>query len=180
MFRMPAAILLLLGAVAQNHAAAQKRSVIPIRMRAPVAPRATIHNAAAAPATISFTATDPDLGSFLGSSPATLSWATPDGNRQNPWTLKVAASTPSFTSCSTVPASAVRVSCSSVSSGTNGQCGPAFQLSTALNQIASGLQGNGNESYSVTITFTLADSWRYVAEQSPPCTISLSYTIDAP
>ena len=183
MFRMPAAILLLFAAAAQNQAAAQKKSVTPIRMTTPDAPLApiSINNAVAAPSTISFTATDPDLGNFAGSSPATVSWTTNGGNILRTWTLSVAASTANFASCSTVPASAVRVSCSSVSGGTNGLCGSAFQLSTTSRQIASGLEATaGGSPYSVIITFTLADSWRFVAEQSPPCTLSLSYTINTP
>ncbi len=196
MFRIPAAMLALLGVmtqnaiVAQNHAVAQnlgaapRKTAIAIRMDAPALPLplASINSASVTPSTISFTATDPDLGSFSGSSPATVSWNTNAGNSHSTWTLSVASSAANFTSCSTVPASAVRVSCGSVSGGTSGQCGAGFQLGATSRQIASGIEGNGNgnQSYAVTITFTLADSWRYVAEQSPLCTLTLSYTIDAP
>jgi hypothetical protein len=190
-FRTPAAMLALLGAVAQSPSVAQtqraapKKPLVAIRTDAlHTDPRlifnTTISGQAVTPSTISFTATDPDLGSFSGSSPATVSWNTSGNIISNTWTLSVAASVANFTSCATVPATAIKVTCGSVSGGTGGTCAAAFQLSTTSRQIASGSESILNGSYSVNITFALADSWRYVAEQSPPCTLGLSYTINAP
>jgi hypothetical protein len=188
LFRMPAAMLALLGAVAQSQRAApRKPALVAVRADALrtdprlLPPLTTISGAAAAPSTINFTATDPDLGSFSGSSAATVSWNTTNGLLINTWTLSVAAAAASFTTCATVPASAVKVTCSSVTGGTGGTCGAAFQLSTTSHQIASGSEATlATSPYSVVINFSLADSWRYIAEQAPSCTLSLSYTINAP
>jgi hypothetical protein len=35
-------------------------------------------------------------------------------------------------------------------------------------------------SYAVTLSFTLADNWKYIAETSPPCSLSLSYAATVP
>ena len=174
--------MLFLSIVASDRAAAQKKTGIPIRIDAMVMPLSvtTISNQAVAPATVSFTATDPDLGSFPGSSAATVSWKTSGGAAARTWTLTVAASAASFTSCATVPASAITATCSSVAGGTSGLCASAFQMSTIGTQIASGKESaSANAPYSVNLTFTLADSWRRIAEQAPACTLNLSYTITA-
>lgn len=183
MYRRTAVMIVLLGAALQNVAADQKKVAAAVRAASPVIPLApvSIHNVAVNPSTISFTATDPDLGNFSGSSPATVTWQTNGGVNSHPWTLGVAASTPNFSSCATVPLSAIKVSCSNVTGGnTPGTCAAPIQLSTALTTIASGKGDTGvNSPYSVTINFTLADSWRYIAEQSPPCTLNVTYTINA-
>ena len=44
-------------------------------------------------------------------------------------------------------------------------------------QIAAGAEGDGTNSYTVTTNFTLAESWRYVANSS--CTITLTYSVNA-
>jgi hypothetical protein len=175
-------MMLLLSVVASDRAAAQKKTVAPIRIDALVMPLAvtTISNQAVAPATISFTATDPDLGNFPGSSGATVSWKTTNGAAVRTWALTVAAGAANFTSCATVPASAIKATCSSVTGGTSGLCASAIQLSTTGTQIASGNESaSTNAPYSVSLTFTLADSWRHIAEQAPACTLNLSYTITA-
>lgn len=181
MYRRTAVMIVLLGGALQNVAAASKKVAAAVRAdspRLPLAPSA-ISNAGVWPATISFTATDPDLGSFSGNSGATVFWTTNNGNTSNTWTLGVAASTASFSSCATVPASAITVSCNP--GATNGQCGASFKLTTTAQQIASGKEAAGNGAlYWVGINFTLADSWRFVAEQSPACTLDITYTINAP
>jgi hypothetical protein len=51
-------------------------------------------------------------------------------------------------------------------------------LSTSAQQVASGNEASGsNKAYSVTLNFTLADSWSYIANSS--CTLSLTYTVNA-
>jgi hypothetical protein len=93
--------------------------------------------------------------------------------------LKVSAAAASFTNCGTVPRSAVHVSCSGVTGGTAGACGGGFNLSGANQQIANGKEAIGaGKAYSVTLSFTLADSWSYIAGSS--CTLSLTYTVTAP
>jgi hypothetical protein len=135
----------------------------------------------ASPGTISFTATDPDLGSVAGSSASTVNWTTSSGSASNTWNLKVHAGTASFTNCATVPTSAVTVTCSSVTGGTAGACKPAITLSTASQQVATGKESaSAGASYSVSMNFTLADSWAYIAKTSPACTLTLTYTVTAP
>jgi hypothetical protein len=52
-------------------------------------------------------------------------------------------------------------------------------LSGAGQQVASGKEAAGaGKAYSVTLNFSLTDSWSYIAGSS--CTLSLSYTVTAP
>jgi len=155
------------------------RVVVPAERIFPMA--TTLGAVTASPATISFAATDPDLGPFTGSSSATVSWTTSGGAAGSTWTLKVQAAAATFASCATVPTSAVTAMCTGVAGGTGGACtgGSGFALSTAGQQVASGKEATGiGKSYSVTINFTLADSWSYIAKSS--CTLSLTYTVTAP
>jgi hypothetical protein len=146
----------------------------------PAGPSTTLASVSATPGTISFTATDPDLGSVSGSSTSTVSWTTTGGTFPNVWTLKVQASAATFGNCPTVPASAVTVACANAYTAF-GICSASFPLSTSAQQVAVGVEGNNpNQPYSVTINFTLADSWSYIAKQSPPCTLTLTYTVTAP
>ena len=133
------------------------------------------------PATISFSATNPGTAPVVaGSSPATASWSVLSVG--STWNLQVQATSPTFANCSTVPVSAVTVTCSSVSVtgiGGSGTCSGAFPLSTGMQTVASGSEGLLSMDYSVTISFTLADNWKYIAEMSPACTLSLNYLATA-
>ena len=135
------------------------------------------------PATITFSATNPGtIPVVAGSSSVIATWsALASGNN---WSLTVQATTPTFTNCSTVPVSAVTVSCSAPSItglGGSANCAAASPLSnTRAVTVASGSEGTISWSYSVTISFTLADSWSYIAETSPACTLSLTYTANVP
>jgi hypothetical protein len=46
--------------------------------------------------------------------------------------------------------------------------------------VASGLDTTSTLNYSATISFTLADNWKYIAETSPACTLSLTYIANVP
>ena len=128
-------------------------------------PATSLTPVSAAPSTISFAATDPDLGSVSGSSASTVSWTTTGGSSGSTWNLKVQAGAGSFTNCATVPTSAVTAS----------------TLSTSGQQVATGHESTGaSQPYSVSINFTLADSWAYIAKTSPACTLTLTYTVTAP
>jgi len=133
----------------------------------------------AVPATISFSATNPDLGVVAGSSPASLSWQIVGGSHATSWTVSLQAPSSNFSGCPTIPVSAVQVSCGSASAGGNGtaSCSGSFPLSTAAQQIAGGAEGDGTNSYSVSINFTLAESWRYVA--NPSCSLTVNYSVNA-
>jgi len=141
----------------------------------------TLGSVSASPGTISFQASNPDLGTVSGSSPASLNWMVLGGSHLQNWTLSVQAGSSSFSGCPTIPISSVRVNCGAASvSGGNGTgaCSGSFPLSTTAHQIAGGAEGDGTNSYSVSINFTLAESWRYVA--NPACTLTITYTADAP
>ena len=173
--------LVMLASSAPVLSAEQKpKVVVPAANR--ILPMATSLSAiTASPGTISFTATDPDLGSVAGSSAATVSWTTSGGSAASTWTLQVSAAAASFTNCGTVPRSAVRVACGGVTGGSAGACGGSFNLSGAGQQIASGKESaSSNAPYSVTLSFTLADSWSYIAKTAPSCTLSITYTVTAP
>jgi hypothetical protein len=160
----------------------------------PVIPRLTTRSAAqpamqagnftltATPATITFNATNPGTAPVVaGSATASITWQVLSGG--NTWSLKVQANAPAFANCPTVPISAVTVSCASASSGVLGgtaTCAGSFPLSTTPVQVAGGAEGLISYNYSVTINFTLADRWKYIAETNPACSISLTYTANVP
>jgi hypothetical protein len=141
----------------------------------------TLAAVSATPGTISFQATNPELGQVAGSSPGSLTWSILSGSHLQNWTLSVQSATSSFTGCPTIPVSAVQVSCgiaSASGAGGTGVCSGSFPLSTTAQQIAGGAEGDGTGSYSVSMNFTLAESWRYVP--SSACTITLTYSVNAP
>ena len=175
-------VLVVFGAASQIlFAQAKPRVVVPSNRVLPMGGGSTTLGAvSASPTTISFTSTDPSLGTVSGSSAATISWTASGGSSSNTWTLSVQASGATFASCATVPTSAVTATCTGVTGGSGGACGASVPLSTAAHQVASGNEANGAaaKSYSVTLNFTLADSWSYIANSS--CTLSLTYTVNAP
>jgi len=137
---------------------------------------AAVSAASATPSAITFLATDPTGTPVVtGSSAAVVTWKT-SGGLLGAWTLNVSAPT-AFGACSTVPASAVTVTCASVSGGFLGACSSATTLSPTATQIAGGYEGLGTATYSVSLSFTLQDSWKYIASSS--CSLSVSYTITA-
>jgi len=137
------------------------------------------------PATITFTTTNNPSATPLvaASQPATLTWTANSFLDNNNWTLTVQAGAASFASCPGVPVSAVTVTCTAASLtglGGSAKCSGAFPLSTTPQQIAGGAIGIFTYNYSVTVNFTLADSWKYIAEQNPACSLSLNYVANVP
>jgi len=127
------------------------------------------------PSSISFTATDPDTGIVAGNTASTVFWFYSGINKKT-WSMSLQAGATTFSGCSTVPVSAVTATCSTIQVGGGSQpCGSAVTLSTAPQVIASGTEAAGFASYQVNITFTLADSWKYVAKMSPSCSLTLTY-----
>jgi len=163
---------------------AKPPTVIPIGRSRPTAglPQAGNFTLTVTPATIAFSATSPTtLPVVAGSSTATATWTSISSG--NNWSLTVQSGSPAFTNCSTVPVSAVTVTCSSASVvglGGSATCAGAFPLSTTAQTVASGSEGLVSLDYSVTIGFTLADNWKYIAETSPACTIALTYLANVP
>ena len=140
-----------------------------------------ISSVTATPGTISFQANNPDSGVVSGSTTATVGWTVTLGSRLLNWTISVQASSLAFTGCPTVPVSAVRAICTSAGvsgGGGTGTCSGPVTLSTLAQQVASGSEGDLIQSYLVILNYTLAESWRYVASSS--CTLTLTYTINAP
>ncbi len=159
---------------------------------APVAPKltrnvSTVHPLAdftvtVNPATVSFTATNPNSAPVVaGSATSTVSWVyAPSG--KGPWKLTVQAAGGSFSNCSTVPVSAVTVSCATVAvnHGGSGSCAGPFPLSPSAQNVAAGNLQPNSDTVTITLNFTLADSWKYIAESSPSCSLSLAYTATVP
>ena len=134
----------------------------------------TTSNAAVSPSTLTFTASNPDTSPTVAAS-AVVSWKSTASSFGATWNLKVSAPA-SFNSCSTIPASAVTVSCTAVTGGSNRTCGTSTGLSTTPTQIANGTEPFLTAtSYSVKLNFTLQDSWKYIASSS--CSLSVTYTI---
>lgn len=152
--------------------------VSPAAISKPVPQATTIAGPTVTPAVITFLATDPDGSPVVsGSSGAVISWSTA-GSVLGAWTLKVNAPA-TFGSCPTVPVSAVTVSCGSVTGGFGGACSGNSSLSTTPTQVAGGTEGllGFGSAFTVNLTFTLADSWKYIA--SSLCSLSVTYTITA-
>jgi hypothetical protein len=168
-----------LTAEQKPHIAEQKHRRI-VSSAGPIVPLlATVGTVSASPATITFTATDPDLGSVSGSGASTVSWTTSLGSTTSAWNLQVQAAAALFTGCGTVPTSAVTVTCGSVTGGSSGACKPAITLSTTAQQVATGNESTSTSApYSASLNFKLADSWKYIAKSS--CTLTLTYTVTAP
>ncbi|MBZ5580095.1 MAG: hypothetical protein LAP40_26340 [Acidobacteriia bacterium] len=129
------------------------------------------------PASISFNATNPDVAAVNGASTASISW-TASGRSQFSWSLSVQGDGASFSNCPAVPISAVMVSCAGATmtgGGGSGVCSAAAPLSTTPLVVASGTQGVPSAFYRVVVRFTLSDSWKYIAQLNPPCSLSLTY-----
>ena len=129
------------------------------------------------PASVSFTATDPDSPIVAGSSTTTVSWNVA-GTLLQTWSLSLSSAATTFTNCPTVPISAVTVTCGSASAdGLFGSatCSPASPLSNSPATVASGRNGVFTSHYSVTLTYTLTDQWKYIARTSPQCTLNITY-----
>lgn len=129
------------------------------------------------PATVSFTAADPDSPLVAGSSTTTITWLA-KSDKDSPMSLELYSAATTFTNCPDVPISAVIVTCQSAliggGSGT-ASCGAVSPLSTTRTTVASGAQSAGNRSYSVTLSYTLTDQWKYIARTSPQCTLNITY-----
>jgi len=155
----------------------QSRAVPMVQAPAPLA----AFTLTVTPSVITFSATDPDSPTVAGSAPASATWRT--SGVFGTWTLSVQSTAATFQGCATVPVSAVRVSCTSASNSAlfgSGSCSSAFALSTSSQVIASGGEGLSTGNYAVTLTFTLTDSWKYIAQLSPSCSLNLSYTANVP
>lgn len=163
------------AAVQPGPAASKLRAALIVR---PLAITTVI--VSATPATISFTGTNPATAQLVPGSPAAVTWSY-KGSKRNTWNLTVSGGgSTTFGSCTTVPISAVTVTCASASQAGNGQgtavCSAPFQLSNGATQVAGGTEDNGSTTiYTVNLTFTLKDSWQYMVTTGQTCSLTLTY-----
>ena len=158
--------------------------VLPLAGSDPSPMATSLSAMSATPATIQFTANNPG-SAVAGNSTATVQWTIDGGTSGNTWTLSVYANSTTFTGCTTVPASAVGVSCSSAShTGTRPsatcQSGGPFTLPTTApgQQVASGNEGSSSShTFTVVLNYQITDSWEYIANT---CPLTITYTVNAP
>jgi hypothetical protein len=134
----------------------------------------------AAPATISFNAANPDSPAVAGNAMASITWQS-GGQPHLPWNLSIQSDGVNFLNCPAIPVSAIQVSCSRAAvtgGGGSGVCAATAPLASSPRVVASGDQSVPNVSYQVNLNFTLSDSWKYAAEMNPPCTLSITYTVN--
>jgi hypothetical protein len=138
----------------------------------------------ALPSTIPFLANSPG-STVAGGSLATVCWFITSGKNGQTWTLRAGASSSSFSGCTTVPESAVSVRCTSASADGGGQVSAGCNTTSYTTlpntlpglPVASGNEGNSSSHYyTVTLSYQLTDSWRYIANT---CPLNVTYTVDA-
>lgn len=144
----------------------------------------TVGELQAVPATIPFTANSPGAKVPAGAT-ATLTWTLTQGQSGHTWALQASATTPTFGGCTTIPDSAVSVKCvsASVTGGGLTTAGCTVTNFSPLPVPGRGITvANGNEggatthSFTVVLSFQLADSWRYIANE---CPLNIVYTVVA-
>jgi len=141
-------------------------------------PRTANFSAYATPSPITFAATDPDSPTVSGSATTTVSWGVTN-TANDPWKLQVAANSATFSNCATaIPVSAVTIACTAgFDGGGTVSCTGATTLSTSNVTMASGtVPGAGFTNFWVTLTYTLTDNWKYIAQTSSSCTLDITYT----
>ena len=81
------------------------------------------------------------------------------------WNMTVRSSASTFSGCTTVPLNAITATCTvTPPSGASGSCG-SVALSTVAQTLAGGTEntvGGGGATYTVNITLTLADDWKFL------------------
>ena len=140
----------------------------------------TITGPTIVPASIDFTASDPDAAPIGGSSVANVIWGMQGGLPSSDWALRIHSASPALLLCPDVPASAVTLRCTALTLAGNGNpkgncAAGAITLSTTPQTVASGSRTGGSSNLTATIAFTFNDSWRYPA--NPSCSLDLTYTI---
>ncbi|HUP05291.1 MAG TPA: hypothetical protein VMU19_14940 [Bryobacteraceae bacterium] len=183
MWRVLAILISLAAAAAAQRSPRKPAASAPAPAVVNLQPLTTTSHMSASPASITFTSTDPDSGAVSGSSTATVTWRVSGGATTRNWTLSLQASAVNMTNCSNVPVSAVKVTCASATysgGGGTGACSSAFNLSNALQTVASGKEGTGNRSATVTVNFSFTDQWSYVAHTAPACGVALTYSVTNP
>ena len=134
--------------------------------------------------TVTITSSDPDAAPSTSTS---VSWSIIASLGGYSWNLKLQPAASTFTSCSNVPISAVKITCASIVDtallgGSSKSCNSNFNLSAASQTLASGTDPAVGLLFQRTVNFTVGftDSWQYQAtSSSSPCTITLNYSLTA-
>lgn len=134
----------------------------------------------ATPGTVTFTSSDPDVGA---SASATVNVSILSASWGKAWNVTVQAGGPTLTNCAQVPVSAVSAVCDSVTlsgsgSSPTGSCSAPVALSTTPATIASGAQGNWDDTYTIHMTYQFTDAWQYPGASAPACSATLTYTLN--
>jgi hypothetical protein len=187
-FAATGGLLLAIGmAWAQNPAVPQRKPTPVFESASPSLPTTGfcwVRMLRAMPSTIPFMANNPS-GSVAGGSVATVSWNIAQGRRGQTWTLTAGTGSPSFQGCTSVPASAVSVKCTSASVDGGGQASAGCNLSSFTTlpntlpglPVARGTTGDASShNYTVVLGYELADSWRYIPKT---CPLTVTYSVNA-
>ena len=128
---------------------------------------------------VSFAATDPDSPTVAGSATITVSGLIGATGAGASFKLEVYSAGPTFSNCTTIPVSAVIITCTSVFNpgGNAVSCAAPATLSTSKATLASGTlpSAGASTSFWVTLTYTLTDKWMYIAQTSSSCTLNATY-----
>lgn len=173
--------IVMVGSVCAQKGTAGARRLTPVQPRPVPMGLVTVSQFEAVPSTIPFTANNPGSEVQAGAL-STLTWNLNQGQSGHTWILTAHASTPAFSGCATVPASAISVKCvsASVNGGGLATAGCTVSNFTTLPKsgrltVASGNEGNSStQGYTVVLSFELADSWRYIADE---CPLNVVYTV---
>jgi hypothetical protein len=130
-------------------------------------------------AAVSFAATDPDSPTVAGSASVTVSGLIGATGANASFKLQAYAAGTTFSNCTTIPVSAVTIACTSLFDPGNSavSCAAPATLSTSPVTVASGTlpAAGSSTSFWVTFTYTLTDSWKYIAQTSSSCILNVTY-----
>jgi hypothetical protein len=132
---------------------------------------------------VSFAATNPDSPAVAGNTSVTVSGLIGANQAGASFKLQVYAAGATFSNCTTIPVSAVTITCTSLFNPGNNDvsCASPATLSTSPVTVASGTLPNAGSSTSfwVTFSYTLTDSWEYIAQTSSACALNVTYLATA-
>lgn len=176
-----AVLIVMAGTVCAQKGNVGARHLTPVQPRPIPMGVGTVSLLEAVPSTIPFTANSPG-SEIQGGALTTITWNMSQGQSGHTWTLTVRATSPVFNGCATVPASAISVKCVSASATGGGMASAGCVVSSftpllkvGKMNIASGNEGNtSTNNYTVVLSYELADSWRYIADE---CPLNVVYTV---
>jgi len=130
-------------------------------------------------AAVSFAAADPDSPTVAGSGTVTVSGLIGASEANASFKLQVYAAGTTFSNCTSIPVSAVTITCTSVFDPGNNDvsCASPVTLSTSPVTVASGTlpTAGSSTSFWVTFSYTFTDNRKYIAQTSSSCTLNVTY-----